>query len=107
MMMMIMMMMMLLAVESNAFDFPAESSGATLSVSLHDGKRRTDGREECAQGQAPVFVLGGIQYNTISFIGKTKKVRVPADTAATEIITQYIGIWKIRKTQLKKLQKQN
>jgi len=31
-----------------------------------------------------------MQYNTISFIGKTKKVRVPADTAATETITQYI-----------------
>ena len=38
-----------------------------------------------------------LQYNTISFFGKTKKVRVPADTVATETITQYIGIWKIRK----------
>ena len=36
--------------------------------------------------------------STTSFIGKTKKViRAPADTAATGAITQYIGIWKIRK----------
>jgi len=35
--------------------------------------------------------------NKISFIGKTKKVRAQADTAATGTITQYIGIWKIRK----------
>ena len=42
-------------------------------------------------------------YNTISFIDKTKKVRIPADTAATQTITRYIGIWKIRKSQLKKL----
>jgi len=45
----------------------------------------------------PKTSSNSIQYNTISFIDKTKKVRAPADTAATGTITQYIGIWKIGK----------
>lgn len=43
-----------------------------------------------------------IQYNTVSFIGKTKQVKVQSDPAVTGSITQYIDILKIR-TLIKKL----
>jgi len=41
--------------------------------------------------------MSTIQYNTISFIGNTKKVRAPADTAATGAITQYLEFGKLEK----------